>query len=62
MLLLITTREKKKIELLKETKQTVVACFQFSATSSWVTFHKRFIGLVCGFWHNLVNYFHQTKS
>ena len=29
LLLLITKREKKKIELLKERKQTVVTCFQF---------------------------------
>ena len=62
MLLLITKREKKKIELLKERKQTIMVCFQFSDTSSSVTFHKRFIGLVCDFWHNLVNYFYQTKS
>ena len=34
MLLLISKREKTKIELLKERKQTVVACFQFSATSN----------------------------
>ena len=31
MVLLITKREKKKIELLKERKQRAVACFQFSA-------------------------------
>jgi len=36
LMLLLITKEKrdKKIELLKERKQTVVACFQFSATSS----------------------------
>ena len=59
MLLLITNRKTRQEDWTFKRKKT---CFQFSVTSSWVTFHKRFVGLVCGFGHNLVNYFYQTKS